>query len=233
MTLDEGILTQARTARDRLLELQHESERAQADFRDAVRRLHAAGGSMREIGEGLGLSHQRVHQIVDAVSPAGGGHGGRWAPVQRARRGVRDAFARFTAEARQLVVDAQEEAAALEHGFIGSEHLLLAVLRAGGPGTEAVAQAGLTYEAARERVEAEIGERSGRRGRGRGGRLRFTPAAKRALEHALREAQGLGDRHIGREHVLLGLLSSRGFAAEALGDPEPVRAAVLAELGRE
>lgn len=225
MTLDQEILVQAQTARDLLLELQHESERAQADFRDAVRRLHAAGGSMREIGDGLGLSHQRVHQIVDAVAP-GGRPEGRWAPVHQARRGVRDAFARFTAEARQIVLDAQEEAKALGHGFLGTEHLLLAILRAGGPGTAGLAEAGTTYEAMREQVMASVGERTGRPGRGR---LRFTPAAKRVLEYALREAKELGDRHIGSEHVLLGLLSSRGFAAEALGDHAAVRAAVLAE----
>ncbi len=229
MTLDEEILTQARTARDRLLELQHESERAQADFRDAVRRLHAGGGSMREIGDGLGLSHQRVHQIVDAVAP-GGGPEGRWAPVQRARRGVRDAFARFSAEARSVVVDAQEEARSLGHGFVGTEHLLLALLRGDGPGTAAITKAGTTYESARERIVSEVGE-AGRSRRSKG-RFRFTPAAKRTLEHALREAEGLGDRRIGSEHVLLGLLSSRGFAVEILGDPDEARAAVLGELGR-
>jgi ATP-dependent Clp protease ATP-binding subunit ClpC len=230
VALDETILTEARTARDRLLELQHKSEKAQADFRDAVRRLHAAGGSMREIGEGLGLSHQRVHQIVDAVAP-GGRPEGRWGPVHRARRGVRDAFARFSAGARNVVVDAQEEAASLGHGFVGTEHLLLALLRGGGPGTAALMEGGTTYDSARERIVAEVGEgRGSRRGRGR---FRFTPAAKRTLEHALREAKGLGDRQIGSEHVLLGLLSSRGFGAELLGDPERVRAAVLAELGRD
>lgn len=227
MTLNEETLTQARTARDRLLELQHESERAQADFRDAVRRLHAAGGSMREIGDGLGMSHQRVHQIVDAVTP-GERPEGRWAPVHRARRGVRDAFARFSAEAREVVVAAQEEARSLGHGFVGTEHLLLALLRGGGAGTAAITAAGTTYESARERIVAEVGEGPG----SRKGRFRFTPAAKRTLEHALREAKRLGDRRIGSEHVLLGLLSSRGFGAEILGDPAEVRAAVLAELGR-
>ncbi len=227
MTLDEQILSQARTARDRLLELQHESERAQADFRDAVRRLHAGGGSMREIGDGLGLSHQRVHQIVDTVAP-GGRPEGRWTAVHRARRGVRDAFARFSAEAREVVVHAQEEATALGHGFVGTEHLLLALLRGGGPGTAAITAAGTTYDSARERIVGEIGEGKG----ARKGRFRFTPAAKRTLEHALREAKALGDRHIGSEHVLLGLLGSRGFGGEILGDPDEVRAAVLAELGR-
>jgi Clp amino terminal domain, pathogenicity island component len=227
VTLDEAILTQARTARDRFLELQHESERAQADFRDAVRRLHAAGGSMREIGEGLGLSHQRVHQIVEEFAPSGRPEG-RWAPVHRARRAVREAFTRFAADARKVVADAQEEAQGLGHGFVGTEHLLLAVLRGEVPGAGAL---GKTYEEARARVVEKVGER-GRRHRGRG-HLRFTPAAKRALELALREARHLKDDHVGAEHIVLGLLHRRGgFAAEYIGDLSAARSAVLRELGR-
>jgi ClpA/ClpB-like protein len=225
MTLNEEILGEAKTARDRLLELQHEVERAQADFQHAVRRLHAAGGSMREIGESLSLSHQRVHQIVDAATP-GTAREERWGPIHRARRGVRDAFTRFAEDARQIVVDAQEEAAALGHDFIGTEHLLLAVLRGGTPGVSAL---GKSYDEARARILEEVGEGSRRR---RHGRVRFTPAAKRALEQALRESRRLKDDHIGAEHVLLGLLNVRGFAAEFVGDVEATRTAVLRELGR-
>jgi hypothetical protein len=225
MTLNEEILGEAKTARDRLLELQHEAERAQADFQHAVRRLHAAGGSLREIGESLTLSHQRVHQIVDTATP-GTAREERWGPVHRARRGVRDAFTRFAEDARQVVVDAQEEAATLGHDFIGTEHLLLAVLRGGAPGVSAL---GKTYDEARARILEEVGEGRGRRR----GRSRFTPAAKRALEQALREARHLKDKHIGAEHVLLGLLNPRGgFAAEFVGDVEAARTAVLQELGR-
>jgi Clp amino terminal domain, pathogenicity island component len=225
MTLNEEILGEAKTARDRLLELQHEAERAQADFQHAVRRLHAAGGSMREIGESLSLSHQRVHQIVDTATP-GTAREERWGPVHRARRGVRDAFTRFAEDARQVVVDAQEEAASLGHDFIGTEHLLLAVLRGEAPGASAL---GKTYDEARARILEEVGEGRGRRR----GRFRFTPAAKRALEQALREARRLRDKHIGAEHVLLGLLHPRGgFAAEFIGDVEAARTAVLQELGR-
>lgn len=227
MTLDEKILVEARTSRDQLLELQHDAERAQADFQHAVRRLHAGGGSMREIGESLGLSHQRVHQIVDAATP-GSAREERRGPFGRARRGVRDAFARFAADARQVIVDAQEEAAELGHDFVGTEHLLLALLRGGGPGTAAVTAAGTTYESARDRVVADVGEGPGRRR----GRIRFTPAAKRTLEWAMREAERLGDAHIGSEHVLLGLLQAGGGAAEILGDVGALHGAVRAELGR-
>jgi len=66
MTLDEQLLNEAKDVRGRLLDLQHEVDRARVDYQHVIRRLHANGGSMREIAEELGLSHQRVHQIVDA-----------------------------------------------------------------------------------------------------------------------------------------------------------------------
>jgi hypothetical protein len=55
MTLDEQLLGEAKTVRERLLDLQHEVERARVDYQHVIRRLHAAGGSMREIAEELGL----------------------------------------------------------------------------------------------------------------------------------------------------------------------------------
>src|SRR3954462_4808162 len=69
MTIDDKLLAEARAAQERLLELQRDAERATADYHHEIRRLHAAGGSLREIAESLGLSHQRVHQIVDDEDP--------------------------------------------------------------------------------------------------------------------------------------------------------------------
>ena len=71
MTLDQPLLRDARQARDRLLERQDEAERAQVAYQHAVRRLHAAGGSLREIAEALGQSYQRIHQIVDVGAGKG------------------------------------------------------------------------------------------------------------------------------------------------------------------
>ena len=68
MTLDETTLNEARELRSRLLELQHDADRAKLDYHHAIRRLHAAGGSLREIAEALRMSHQRVHQIIDEAS---------------------------------------------------------------------------------------------------------------------------------------------------------------------
>jgi len=68
MGLDPGLVREAKAAREFLLASQHAAERAKVDYHHAIRRLHAAGGSLREIAEALGLSHQRVHQIIDEAA---------------------------------------------------------------------------------------------------------------------------------------------------------------------
>jgi ClpX C4-type zinc finger len=73
MPVDADLLGEAKAAEARLIEAQHATEVAQADFHRAVRRLHLAGASLREVATALDLSHQRVHQIVEA---AGGSR--RW-----------------------------------------------------------------------------------------------------------------------------------------------------------
>jgi hypothetical protein len=65
MALDPDLLSQAKAAEGRVIEADHAAEVARADFHRAVRRLQLAGGSFREIADALGLSHQRVHQIVE------------------------------------------------------------------------------------------------------------------------------------------------------------------------
>jgi len=73
MPLNSGLLDQAKTAEARVIDAEHEAEVARADFHRAVRRLQLAGASLREIADALGLSHQRIHQIV---ASAGGSR--RW-----------------------------------------------------------------------------------------------------------------------------------------------------------
>ena len=69
--LDPELVHEAEVAKEHLAVSQHAAERARADYHQAIRRLHAAGGSLREIAEALRLSHQRVHQIIDeAAAPA-------------------------------------------------------------------------------------------------------------------------------------------------------------------
>jgi Clp amino terminal domain, pathogenicity island component len=222
--LDPTTLREARESRDRMLEAQHTLERARADYGHAIRRLHAEGGSLREIAESLGISHQRVHQLVD--DDEGG--------AARGRRGRRFdwPFRRFTRRARQVIVLAQQEAESLGHPRVGSEHLLLGLVLAEDEATAPVlSEFGLTIDAVRGRVEAL--EPSGP-ARGRHG---FTRAAKRVLERSVLEAKTLGDNYIGTEHILLGLLGderagSVAIVRDAGADPEALRAAVRERRGR-
>jgi hypothetical protein len=71
MTLDHELLRKARETRDGALDLQYEADQAQVGYQHAIRQLHAAGATLREIAEALGLSYQRVHQIVDLGSGKG------------------------------------------------------------------------------------------------------------------------------------------------------------------
>jgi ATP-dependent Clp protease ATP-binding subunit ClpA len=131
-------------------------------------------------------------------------------------------FERFGDRSRRVVVLAQEEARALGHGHIGTEHLMLGLLHAeAGVSAQVLAAAGVTSEAARIRV-AEI---AGSGGKAPAGHIPFTPRAKRVLELALREALELKQGYIRPEHVLLGLIRERkGVGAqvlEQLGGPLP------------
>jgi Clp amino terminal domain, pathogenicity island component len=125
-------------------------------------------------------------------------------------------FERFSDQARRAVVLAQEESRRLGHSYIGTEHLLLGVVGAGGLAADALEQLGVTPAQLRTAVEATVG-----RGGGTPGHIPFTAEAKRALEMSLREALQLGHNYMGTEHVLLGLIR----------DGESVGGQVLAEVG--
>ena len=78
--MDKTLLAEARQAQERLIDAERDADIARAEFHRAVRRLHLHGASLRELASGLGLSHQRVHQIVEA---AGGSR--RWLRRDRVR----------------------------------------------------------------------------------------------------------------------------------------------------
>ena len=124
-------------------------------------------------------------------------------------------FQRFTDRARRTIVFAQEEARGLNHNWIGTEHLLLALIREGhGVGAKALESMQISLDAARQQVESIIGRGQNPVG---DGHIPFTPRAKKVLELSLREAQQLGHDYIGTEHILLGLIrEGDGVAAQVL-----------------
>src|SRR6266571_1519144 len=130
------------------------------------------------------------------------------------RRAARSMFERFTDRARRVVVLAQEEARMLNHGYIGTEHILLGLLREGeGVAAKALESLGISLDAVRQQVEEIIG----RGQQAPSGHIPFTPRAKKVLELSLREALQLGHNYIGTEHILLGLIrEGDGVAAQVL-----------------
>jgi hypothetical protein len=123
-------------------------------------------------------------------------------------------FERFTERARAVLVLAEEEARSLDHGFVGTEHLLLGLIREGdGAAARALESLGISLQVVREKVEDMIGPS----GTGSSGKPPFTPRAKQVLELSLREALQLGRNYIGTEHILLGLVrEGEGVAAQVL-----------------
>jgi ATP-dependent Clp protease ATP-binding subunit ClpC len=120
-------------------------------------------------------------------------------------------FERFTNQSRRAVVLAQEEARELHHTYIGTEHLLLGMLREGtGSAARALASMNVTLDAARQAVEASVGRGQSRQP---SGHIPFTPRAKKALELALRESLRLGQNYIGTGHLLLSLTEQPDDAA--------------------
>src|SRR3954452_22035034 len=222
MTLDEKLLEEAKDVRGKLLDLQHEVERARVDYQHVIRRLHAQGGSMREIAEELGLSHQRVHQIVDAGPEDARGP----KDVMHHRRGGRRPFGRLTRYARAAVEAAHEDSDALGHGYVGTEHLLLGLLKTEGGGAAAALESlGVRYDDIRGKVEAAETTPTRRRG------VPMTPKAKQAFQLAVDAAKERHARWVGTEDLLVGLAGVEdGLAAELLtaagADEAKVREAV-------
>src|SRR5256885_7386476 len=127
-----------------------------------------------------------------------------------------DLFERFTERARQVVVLAQDEARALKHNYIGTEHILLGLLREEeGLAARVLESLDITVEEVRAQVARIVGQGE----EVTSGQIPFTPRAKKVLELALREALSLGHNYIGTEHILLGLVrENEGVAARILLD---------------
>ena len=113
-------------------------------------------------------------------------------------------FERFTDRSRRVVVLAQEEARMLNHEYVGTEHILLGLIREdGGVAARALESLGISEEEARQQVEEIVGRGQADPARGH---LPFTPQGKKVLQLSLREAIALGHGYVGTEHILLGLI---------------------------
>jgi hypothetical protein len=155
------------------------------------------GRSWSEISTALGVSKQAAHKRFSVPAPT---------------------FERLTERARAVLGGAAEEARALGHGFVGSEHLLLALFEQDASlATQVLADAGITRVACEAEVLARIGRGAGPVTYERP----FTPRAIEVLRGAVEEALRLGHNHIGTEHLLLAMFR----------DPDCLAALVLTALG--
>ncbi len=163
-------------------------------FVDQCRR---SGHSWSEISNALGVSKQAAHKRFTLDVPT---------------------FERFTDRARTVVARSEIEARRLGHGFVGTEHILLALFEVtDGLAFRVLDVAGISKSMVEEQVLALIKQSADPEQ----GKLPFTPRAKAALRGAAGEALQLGHNYIGTEHLLLGLL----------GDEDSVAAKVLRDLG--
>jgi len=141
---------------------------------------------------------------------------------------------RFTDRVRKVIYYARDEAARLQHDYIGTEHLLLGIVREGeGIAAKVLAKLELDFEQIQQAVENMVKSTGGTLTIGE---IPFTPRAKRVLELAIEEARLLGHNYVGTEHLLLGLIrEGEGVAAQVLAelgvDRKRVREEVLKLLG--
>ncbi|MGE5675845.1 MAG: ATP-dependent Clp protease ATP-binding subunit, partial [Mycobacterium leprae] len=143
-------------------------------------------------------------------------------------------FSRYTERAQRVIVLAQDEARRLNYDYVGTEHLLLGLIREGeGIAAKALLSLGIQLE----QVRAEIEKMIGRGTVSIRGEIGFTPRAKKVMvELAIEEARLLGHNYVGTEHILLGLIrEGEGVAAQVLqnlgADLERVRNQVIHLLG--
>ncbi len=125
-----------------------------------------------------------------------------------------DRFDKFTERARRVLTLAQEEAQRFNHNYIGTEHLLLGLVREGdGVAAKVLSNLGVELNKVRSAVEFIIG----RGDKQSSGEIGLTPRAKKVIELAVDEARRLGHSYIGTEHLLLGLVrEGEGIAAGVL-----------------
>ena len=141
-------------------------------------------------------------------------------------------FERFTDRARRVIVLAKEGACSLNHNYIGTEHILFALVAEGEGIAAKVLQ---SFDVTADEVSDKIVKVIGRGEVSPAPNLPFTPRAKKVTELALREALQLGHNYIGTEHLLLGIVrEDEGLGARILFDfctAQDVRKKILEMLG--
>ncbi|HHY05319.1 MAG TPA: AAA family ATPase, partial [Thermoanaerobacterales bacterium] len=142
---------------------------------------------------------------------------------------------RFTERAQKVILYAQEEARRLNHNVIGTEHILLGLIREGdGVAARVLTSMGVDIKDVRSQIEMMIGT---------GpfaiqGPIGYTPRAKRVMELAMDESRKLGHNYVGTEHILLGLIrEGEGVAAQVLSNlgvsMEKARKEILNLVGQD
>ena len=143
-------------------------------------------------------------------------------------------FNRFTNRARQVVILARGEADRFNHSYVGTEHLLLGLIKLGqGIAVNVLRKMGVDFEVVRNEISKAVPPGPETK---QIGDLPLTTGAKKVIEYAVEDAQKLGHSYVGTEHLLLGLLrEEEGIAARILSnlnvDINKVREEILNELG--
>ena len=190
----EEALLQLSQASKTVGDLEQVGDALLSHFVDQCRR---SGHSWSAISNALGVSKQAAHKRFTLDVPT---------------------FERFTQRARSVLSQSETEAHRLGHGFVGTEHILLALLEVPeGIAMKVLDEVGIS----KPMVEEQVLELIKRTTASEEGKLPFTPRAKAVLRGAVEVAMQLGHNYIGTEHLLLGLF----------GDEDSVAAKVLRDLG--
>jgi hypothetical protein len=197
-----------------------------------IEEARRAGHSWSEVGARLGMSKQGAQQRYERSTPKVMGDISKKVVerVERKRKSGAEVFHQFTDRARRVMVLAQDEARALNHNYLGTEHVLLGLIAEGeGIAYQALTKRGVDIESIRSEVIKIIGTGKD----AASGPPPFTPRAKKVIELALREALQLGHNYIGTEHLLLGLIrEGEGVGPQVLLKADVTHEAIRAEVLR-
>ena len=220
VTLDGLIREVQSLSPDTLVQLEVASQRAAelADLGDSllnhfVDRCRRSGHTWAEIGEHLGVTRQAVQKRFVAGEVT---------------------FERFTDRAKRALRQARDEATALNHNYVGTEHQLLGLFDTGGGISDVVLrELGVTRDA----IERAVIELIGRGASAVSGEQPFTPRAAKVLEEAVTAALELGHNYVGTEHLLLGVYRGQdGLAKQLLekngASRDAVKTKVIEQLTR-